>query len=142
VVGWNESSGNVSAVTDSAGASGQLPAATARSNGPSQAVYYGMAIAAAAVAANTVTVKLDEAVNHVDIRNLEGGGLDRTNRSTVSSAAARSTASATSRAATTSFASEILRALGPPAICSPVPAAAIRRVSSRARRRTSPRTGW
>jgi glucose/arabinose dehydrogenase/PKD repeat protein len=112
VVGWNDSTGNVTSVTDSAGNTYQLAAAVTRGNRVSQAVYYAKNIAAAAAGANTVTVRFDKAVNYADVRVLEYGGLDRANPLDVSKSAAGSASTASSGAATTTTGTELVLGAG------------------------------
>ena len=112
VVGWNDSTGNVTSVTDSAGNTYQVAAPVARGNGISQAIYFAKNIAAAAAGANIVTVKFDKAVNYVDVRILEYGGLDRTNPLDVNKSAAGTASSGSSGAATTTTARELVLGAG------------------------------
>jgi PKD repeat protein len=108
VVGWNESTGNITSVTDGAGNTYQVAAATVRGTGLSQAIYYARNIVAAGAGANTVTVRFDKSVAYADVRILEYSGLDQTNPFDVSRSAAGSTAQANSGAATTNFARELI----------------------------------
>jgi glucose/arabinose dehydrogenase len=112
VVGWNESTGNITSVTDSTGNAYQVAAATFRGTGLSQAVYYAKNIAAAGAGSNTVTVGFDKAVNFADIRILEYSGLDQTSPFDVSHAATGSTTQASSGAATTNLARELIVGAG------------------------------
>ena len=111
VIGWNDATGNVTSVTDSAGNTYALAAAAVRGSGISQAVYYAKNIVAAP-AGNAVTVKFDKSVAYVDVRVLEYGGLDRTNPLDVSASAAGSAANASSGAATTTTARELVLGAG------------------------------
>lgn len=112
VVGWNETTGNVTSVTDSAGSAYQVAAPTTRGDGLSQAIYYAKAIPAAAAGANVVTVRFDKAVVYADVRILEYGGLDQTSPVDVTRSAVGNTTPASSGAATTSFATELLLGAG------------------------------
>ena len=112
VVGWNETTGNITSVTDSAGNAYQLAAPTTRGTGLSQAVYYAKSIAGAAAGANTVTVGFDKTVAFADVRILEYGGLDRTSPLDVTHSAIGNTTPANSGAATTNFATELLLGTG------------------------------
>jgi glucose/arabinose dehydrogenase len=112
VVSWNETTGNITSVTDSAGNVYQVAAATTRGTGLSQAVYYAKGIAAAAAGANTVTVKFDKAVAFADVRVLEYSGLDPTSPLDVTHSAVGSTTPANSGPATTNFATELLLGAG------------------------------
>ena len=103
VVGWNDSSAVVTAVTDAKGN------VYTRAVGPtiiagklSQSVYYAKNIAAASANTNTVTVKFNVAARYADIRVLEYSGLDRVNPVDVVAAGNGSgTASSTPAVATT-----------------------------------------
>jgi glucose/arabinose dehydrogenase len=117
VVGWNESVGNVTSVTDSAGNAYQVAVATFRGTGLSQAVYYAKNIAGAGAGSNTVTVRFDKAVNFADVRILEYSGLDQTSPFDAGRSAAGSSATADSGAATTSFARELVVGAGMTAGC-------------------------
>jgi glucose/arabinose dehydrogenase len=108
VVGWNDSTGNVTSVTDGAGNTYQVAAAAVRGTGLSQAIYYARNILPAGTGANTVTVRFDKSVAYPDVRILEYSGLDQTNPFDVSRSAAGSAAQANSGAATTNFARELI----------------------------------
>ena len=89
VVGWNDTTATVNAVTDT---SGNL---YARAVGPTtvtgtldQSIYYAKSIVAAAAGANTVTVSFSTAAQFADIRILEYGGLDATSPVDATAAAA------------------------------------------------------
>jgi glucose/arabinose dehydrogenase len=112
VVGWNESAGNITSVTDGAGNTYQVAAATVRGSGVSQAIYYARNIVAAGAGANTVTVRFDKSVAYADVRILEYSGLDQTNPFDVSRSATGFAAQANSGAATTNFARELIVGAG------------------------------
>jgi hypothetical protein len=112
VVGWNESTGNITSVTDGAGNTYQAAAATVRGTGLSQAIYYARNIAAAGAGANTVTVRFDKSVAYADVRILEYSGLDQTNPFDVSRSGTGFAAQANSGAATTNFARELIVGAG------------------------------
>jgi PKD repeat protein len=112
VVGWNESTGNVTSVVDSAGNTYQVAAPTARGDGLSQAIYYAKDIAGAGAGTNTVTVRFDKAVAYADIRILEYSGLDQASPFDVTSSAAGTASQASSGAVTTRFARELLVGAG------------------------------
>jgi hypothetical protein len=112
VVGWNESTGNITSVVDSAGNTYQVAAATTRGNGLSQAIYYARNIAGAGAGTNTVTVRFDKAVAYADIRILEYSGLDQASPFDVTSSAVGTAAQASSGAVTTRFARELLVGAG------------------------------
>ena len=75
-IGWNNTTSNITSVTDSAGNTYQLAVPTARGTGISQAIYYAPNIKAAPAATNTVTVTFNTATPYVDIRATEYSGLD------------------------------------------------------------------
>jgi hypothetical protein len=79
VIGWNESTGNITSVTDGVGNTYQVAAATVRGTDISQAIYSAKNIVAAAAGANTVTVRFDKSVAFADVRILEYSGLDQAN---------------------------------------------------------------
>ncbi len=80
VVGWNDSTATISAVTDSLGNIYAVATAPVVQAGTaSQAIYYAKNIAAAAAGANTVTVTFAAAALHPDIRIAEYSGLDPLN---------------------------------------------------------------
>jgi len=110
VIGWNESTGDITSVTDSAGNAYQVAVATFRGSGLSQAVYYAKSIVGAG--SNTVTVSFDKAVNYADVRIAEYSGLDQTSPFDMGRSAAGSSATADSGAATTSFARELVVGAG------------------------------
>jgi glucose/arabinose dehydrogenase/PKD repeat protein len=112
VVGWNEASGNISSVSDSAGNLYQVAAPTVRGSGLSQAVYYARNVAAAGAGANTVTVVFDRAVDYADVRILEYAGLDQANPLDVTRSAAGTASTASSGAATTTAARALLLGAG------------------------------
>ena len=109
VVGWNDSTTNVSAVTDSKGN------AYARAVGPtvvtgslSQSIYYAKNIVAAAAGANTVSVIFSGAAAYPDIRILEYKGADLANPVDVTAAGTGNNTSSSSGSATTTNATDLL----------------------------------
>jgi hypothetical protein len=92
-IGWNNTTSNITSVTDSAGNTYQLAVPTARGSGIRQAIYYGKNIKAAAVGTNTVTVSAS--TPFVDIRALEYSGLDPVNPFDVGTSTSGSGTSAT-----------------------------------------------
>jgi hypothetical protein len=109
VVGWNNATSNIVAVTDSAGNTYQLAAPTTRSGAISQAVYYAKNIAAGA---NTVNVTFNAATPYVDVRIAEYAGLDPANPLDVTASAGADSASPSSGAVTTTTATELLVGAG------------------------------
>jgi len=87
VVGWNQATGTVNAVTDSKGNVYQVAAPLARGTNLSQVVYYAKNIVAASAGANTVTVTFSAAATYADVRILEYAGLDTVSPLDVTAAA-------------------------------------------------------
>jgi chitodextrinase len=76
VVGWNDTSANVTSVTDSKGNSySRAVGPTALSGVFSQSIYYATNIAAAAAGSNTVTVNFSPSAVNPDLRILEYQGI-------------------------------------------------------------------
>ena len=77
VVGWNDSSAQVTAVSDAGGNAYQLAVGpTALSGALSQAIYYAKNIGAAPAGVNAVTVRFSAPAAYPDVRILEYSGLD------------------------------------------------------------------
>ena len=103
VVGWNDTSAVVSAVTDSKGN------VYTRAVGPttypgklSQSIYYAKNIAAAAANSNVVSVTFNKAAIYADVRVVEYAGIDRVNPvDAVAIGSGTGTASSTSAVVTT-----------------------------------------
>jgi hypothetical protein len=77
IVGWNDTTAQVSSVTDSKGNLYQLAVGPTQLNGAlSQSIYYAKNISAAAAGTNTVTVSFASAAHYPDIRILEYSGID------------------------------------------------------------------
>jgi hypothetical protein len=112
VIGWNDTTAAINSVTDSAGNTYQVAAATTRGNGVSQAIYYATNIVAAGAGANTVSVTFNQPAAFVDVRILEYSGLAQTHPLDVSASASGTSASASSGSATTSAASELIVGAG------------------------------
>ena len=80
IVGWNDTTAQVSSVTDSKGNRYQLAVGqTTLSTAISQSIYYANSIQAAEAGANTVTVRFATAAQYADIRILEYSGIDPAN---------------------------------------------------------------
>jgi Protein of unknown function (DUF4038)/Putative collagen-binding domain of a collagenase len=80
IVGWNDTSAQVSAVTDVSGNSYQVAAgATTRTTALSQAMYFASNIRAAVAGRNLVTVSFTRSAQFVDLRVLEYAGIDPVN---------------------------------------------------------------
>jgi hypothetical protein len=109
VVGWNDSTATVSAVTDKSGN------AYARAVGPtivsgqlSQSIYYAKNIVAAAAGANTVTVTFSAAATYADIRILEYRGADLSNPVDITAAGSGSSTTSSSGAASTTNPTDLI----------------------------------
>ena len=111
-IGWNNTTSNITSVTDSAGNMYQLAVPTARGTGISQAIYYAKNIKAAAAGTNTVTVTFSASTPFVDIRALEYSGLDPVNPFDVGTSASGSGTSANSGTVTTTAAGALIFGAG------------------------------
>ena len=88
VVGWNDSTTQVSSITDSKGNGYALAVGpTVQSGTASQAIYYARNIVPAAASGNSVTVTFSKAASSADIRVAEFSGIDTTNPVDVAAAA-------------------------------------------------------
>jgi len=79
IVGWNDSTAQVSSLTDSRGNVYQLavgPTVLTGSAPLSQAIYFAKSISAATAGGNAVTVTFNAAAIYADIRILEYSGID------------------------------------------------------------------
>ena len=103
VVGWNDTTSNVTSVTDSSG--NVYTKAVGPTENPatlSQSIYYATNIAGAATNANVVTVKFDTPAVYPDIRVFEYSGVDPANPvDVVAVGSGTGTSSATSTVTTT-----------------------------------------
>jgi len=109
VVGWNNSTATVSAVTDTLNNSYTLAVGpTVEAGVASQSIYYAKNIAGAAAGANTVTVAFASAAAFPDIRILEYQGADLTNPVDVTVASTGNSATSSSGAAITTNAADLL----------------------------------
>ena len=79
VIGWNDVTSRISAVTDSEGNIYQPAAERTSGYGVSQAVYFAKNIVAATAGSNSVTVTFNAAATYPDVRILEYSGLDPVN---------------------------------------------------------------
>jgi len=109
VVGWNDTTSTVTAVTDSRGNSYALAIGPTSGTGLRQSIYYAKNIAAGS---NTVTVKFNQAAAFVDIRALEYSGLDTVSPLDVTAGAAGSGTTGNSGTATTTSANELIVGVG------------------------------
>jgi hypothetical protein len=109
VVGWNDSTATVSAVTDTKGnAYTRAVGPTVQSGIASQSIYYAKNIVAAAAGANTVTVTFSTAAIYPDIRILEYGGLDPANPVDVAAASSGNSATSSSGSVNTTNANDLI----------------------------------
>ena len=109
VVGWNDSTAVVSAVTDSSGNAYTLAVGpTVQSGYASQSIYYAPNIASAAAGANTVTVTFASAAACPDIRILEYSGADPNNPVDVTAANSGNSGISYSGSATTTNANDLI----------------------------------
>jgi hypothetical protein len=109
VVGWNDSTATVSAVTDNSGNTyTRAVGPTVQSGYASQSIYYAKNIVAAAAGANSVTVTFSPAAAYPDIRILEYSGADPNNPVDVTAASSGNSATSSSGAVTTTNATDLL----------------------------------
>ena len=109
VVGWNDSTAKVNAVTDTKGSVYALVGVPVVQSGTAtQAIYYAKNIAAAAAGANIVTVTFTVAAAYPDIRIAEYSGLDPVNPLDVSVGAQGNSATSDSGPVTTTNANDLL----------------------------------
>ena len=109
VVGWNDSTAAVSAVTDSKGNTyTRAVGPTVQSGIASQSIYYAKNIAAAVAGTNTVTVTFASAATYPDVRILEYSGADPNNPVDVTAANSGSSATSSSGSATTTNATDLI----------------------------------
>ncbi len=105
VVGWNDSTSNVTGITDTAGNTYQLAIGPTRGTGISQSIYYATNIKAGS---NTVTVTFNQAAAFVDLRILEYKGIVNPAPLDVTAGAAGSSTTSNSGATTTTAANELI----------------------------------
>jgi hypothetical protein len=109
IVGWNDSTAVVRAVTDSNGNTYSLAVGpTVQSGIASQSIYYAQNIAPAAAGANTVTVAFTSAAAFPDIRVLEYAGADPINPVDVTAENSGNGAASNSGSATTTNATDLI----------------------------------
>ena len=109
IAGWNDTTARITSVTDTKGNAYQLAVGpTAPPGALSQSIYYAKNIAAAAAAANVVTVTFSTPADFADIRVLEYSGLDQSSPLDVAAAAAGNSATSSSGAVTTTNANDLL----------------------------------
>jgi hypothetical protein len=109
VVGWNDTSAVVNAVTDAGGNTYTLAAGPTVLKGKlSQSIYYAKNIVAAAAGSNIVTVTFSVAAAYPDIRILEYSGADPNNPVDVSASNSGDSKTSKSASVTTTNASDLL----------------------------------
>jgi len=109
VVGWNDSTALVSAVSDRSGNTyTRAIGPTVLSGSLSQSIYYAKNIAPAAAGANSVTVTFSTAAAFPDIRILEYNGADPSDPVDVTTASSGSSTTTSSGAATTTNATDLI----------------------------------
>jgi chitodextrinase len=109
IVGWNDSTAQVSSVTDSKGNSYvRAVGPTVVSGALSQSIYYAAGIAAAPANGNTVTVAFSPAAAYPDIRILEYGGIVPASPVDVASAATGNGTASSTAPVPTSNANDLL----------------------------------
>ena len=109
VVGWNDSTAAVTAVTDSRGnVYTRAVGPTAIGGVASQAIYYSPAIVSAGAGANIVTVAFSPAAAYADVRILEYNGADPTNPVDVVATATGNGGTDNSGSVTTTNATDLL----------------------------------
>ena len=109
VVGWNDSTAVVSAVTDSSGNTyTRAVGPTVQSGYASQSIYYAKNIASAAAGTNSVTVTFASAATNPDIRIIEYKGADPSNPVDVTAASSGNSASSSSGSATTTNSTDLI----------------------------------
>jgi hypothetical protein len=109
VVGWNDSTAKVNAVTDSNGNTYALAVGpTVQAGTASQSIYYAKNIAAAVAKANSVSVTFSSPAISADIRVLEYSGVDQSNPVDVIVASSGNSATSSSGSATTTNGSDLI----------------------------------
>jgi hypothetical protein len=108
IVGWADSTRHVTSLTDAKGNLYQLAVGPIVTGTLSQAIYYAKNIAAAANAANAVTVTFNAAANFPDIRILEYRGIDPVNPFDTGVQLSGNSATSSSGAVTTANAMDLL----------------------------------
>jgi hypothetical protein len=113
IVGWNDTTAQVSSVTDSKGNVYSLAVGptllSAAAGGPlTQSIYYSKNIAAATAGANAVTVTFTAAAVFADIRVSEYSGLNSANPLDVAVGASGNSATSSSGSVTTTSATDLL----------------------------------
>ena len=109
VVGWNDSTATVTALTDTRGNTYKLAVGpTILSGVASQSIYYAGNIVPAAAGANVVTVTFSNPAIYPDIRILEYRGADLNNPVDVTAASSGNSATSSSGSATITNATDLI----------------------------------
>jgi hypothetical protein len=110
IVGWNDTTTQISALSDTNGNTYQLGVGPTQVSGAAtQYIVYANNIQAAAAGANTVTVTFTAAPASPDVRILEYSGIDPSNPVDVTAAQAGANSSTTStNAVTTNYPNDLL----------------------------------
>jgi hypothetical protein len=109
VVGWNDTTAQISSVTDTVGNLYQLAVGpTLISGAGSQSIFLAKNIASAAAGTNTVKVNFNTAAVFPDVRILEYSGIDPNNPVDVTAGATGSSATTSSGSVTTTNATDVL----------------------------------
>ncbi len=111
-IGWDDTTSNITSVTDSAGNVYEIAVPVVRGSGISQAIYFAKNISAAPAGTNTLTVVFDQAAEFVDIRATEYSGLDPVSPFDGGASASGNSSSASSGTVTTTTANELLFGAG------------------------------
>ena len=106
VVGWNDTTSSVLSVTDSAGNSYALAAASIKGTALTQSIYYAKNIIGAS--SNTVTVTFNQAASKPDVRILEYSGVSSSNPLDVATGTSGNSNIADSGSVTTTAADELI----------------------------------
>ncbi len=111
VVGWNDGTAAVSAITDHSGNTyTRMAGPTVISGSASQSIYYAKNIVAAAAGANTVMVTFSTAAQYPDVRILEYSGASPTSPVDATAALTGNSATTSSGSLTTTTINDLLLA--------------------------------
>jgi len=109
VVGWNDTTAQVTSVTDTKGNVYALAIGPTQSPGAlSQSIYYSKNISGALAGANSVTVTFNRGAVFVDVRILEYAGVDPSNPVDVVAGASGTAGTASSGAVTTTYPNDLI----------------------------------
>ena len=109
LVGWSDTTAQVTSVSDTSGNTYQVAAApTTRPGELTHVIYYAKNIAAAAAGANVVHVAFSQAASYADVRVLEYSGVDRAAPLDVAVGATGNSAASASGSVATTNANDLL----------------------------------